>query len=284
MPPAGLHAGSWRRRRRRPPGRLIGQLNGLDVDGTSPEGPSAAARCRCYRHCLPGRGGRWRSAADPPAPRPRASSPTGRPPVVPDRRRVWPSPQAALRSIGWTSTPVHSPKRPVVGVDPRRPPKPPVARGERSRRGGGRGGHGPPGRGSARPGSLSGRTWISPARTDNSTRMPTANAHKSRQCAHRLPCRALPNCPRSSPIPFSHPTLTRFLRSPPTTHSPLPRSSVEVVPPRAPPPLPDRPVAARYWRTSSTRRFFALPSSVSFEATGEVGPRPAGARRDASIP
>src|SRR4030042_167694 len=39
-----------------------------------------------------------------------------------------------------------------------------------------------------------------------------------------------------------------------------------------------------YCLTNSTRRFFALPPSVSFEATGEYGPTPAEFRCDAARP
>jgi len=40
----------------------------------------------------------------------------------------------------------------------------------------------------------------------------------------------------------------------------------------------------RYCLTSSTRRFFARPSSVSFGATGASGPVPAGFNRAAAMP
>ncbi len=39
-----------------------------------------------------------------------------------------------------------------------------------------------------------------------------------------------------------------------------------------------------YCLTNSTLRFLALPSSVSFEATGEYGPAPADFRRGAATP
>ncbi len=44
------------------------------------------------------------------------------------------------------------------------------------------------------------------------------------------------------------------------------------------------PKRADYCRTSSTRRFFALPSSVALSSTGLVSPKPAVARRAASMP
>jgi hypothetical protein len=44
------------------------------------------------------------------------------------------------------------------------------------------------------------------------------------------------------------------------------------------------PPISLYCFTSSTRRFFALPSSVSFVATGAYGPLPNDFRRDAAMP
>jgi anaerobic selenocysteine-containing dehydrogenase len=47
---------------------------------------------------------------------------------------------------------------------------------------------------------------------------------------------------------------------------------------------PPEPTATSYCATSSTRRFLARPSSLAFEAIGEVGPAPKGVRRAAAIP